>query len=88
MQYIIDSYGKPEGQHLMGIFYGGHGQLLLCQFIAVLVIAAWSCECNQRIYPVLLASRRNTHEALFAALFRSVRNDKCPEVLEGAVRAA
>ncbi len=26
----------------MGIFYGGHGQLLLCQFIAVLVIASWS----------------------------------------------
>ena len=25
----------------MGIFYGGHGQLLLCQFISVVVTIAW-----------------------------------------------
>ncbi len=30
------------GQGFMGIFYGGHGQILLNQFIAVCVIAAWS----------------------------------------------
>ncbi|GFH18704.1 ammonium transporter, partial [Haematococcus lacustris] len=26
-----------------GLFYGGHGQLLLCQIIAVLVVIAWVC---------------------------------------------
>lgn len=25
----------------MGIFYGGHGQLLLCNFIAVVVNISW-----------------------------------------------
>lgn len=30
-QFIVDVYGKEAGKHLMGIFYGGHGQLLLCQ---------------------------------------------------------
>jgi Amt family ammonium transporter len=41
-QYIVEVYGKPAGAHLMGVFYGGHGQLLLCQFIAVIVIIAWT----------------------------------------------
>ncbi len=26
----------------MGIFYGGHGQILLCNFIAVVVTIAWA----------------------------------------------
>ncbi|GFH30714.1 ammonium transporter, partial [Haematococcus lacustris] len=26
-----------------GLLYGGHGQLLLCQIIAVLVVIAWVC---------------------------------------------
>lgn len=34
-------YNKPYGQYFMGIFYGGHGQLLLCQFISVVVIVGW-----------------------------------------------
>jgi len=40
--YIIQVYKKPAGMYYMGIFYGGHGQLLLCQFIAVLVAVGWS----------------------------------------------
>lgn len=44
LQYIVEVYGKPEGKNLMGLFYGGHGQLLLCQFIAMVVIAGWSSE--------------------------------------------
>lgn len=35
-------YNKPMGKHLMGIFYGGHAQLLLCQVIAILVIVGWT----------------------------------------------
>lgn len=31
LQYIVEVYGKEFGKHLMGIFYGGHAQLLLCQ---------------------------------------------------------
>jgi hypothetical protein len=34
-------YKKHSGRYLMGIFYGGHGQLLLCQFISVVVSIAW-----------------------------------------------
>lgn len=41
-QYIVELYGKQPGQHLMGIFYGGHGQLLLCQFLEIISIIAWS----------------------------------------------
>ncbi|KAL6751395.1 putative ammonium transporter [Haematococcus lacustris] len=41
--YIVQVYGKPSGKNLMGLFYGGHGQLLLCQFIAVVVVIAWVC---------------------------------------------
>ena len=39
---ILQVYNKPPGQHLMGIFYSGHGQLLLCQFISVVVIVGWA----------------------------------------------
>lgn len=41
LAYVLQAYGKERGRHLMGIFYGGHGQLLLCQFIAVVVVIAW-----------------------------------------------
>jgi hypothetical protein len=40
-QYVNEIYGKPLGQGYMGIFYGGHGQLLLNQFISVVVMIAW-----------------------------------------------
>ncbi|MEW5318528.1 MAG: hypothetical protein WDW38_009744 [Sanguina aurantia] len=40
--FLVQVYNKPAGQHLMGIFYGGHGQLLLCQVIAMVVIVAWT----------------------------------------------
>lgn len=41
-EYVMQVYDKPAGRYLMGIFYGGHGQLLLCQFIAVLVAVGWA----------------------------------------------
>ncbi|MEW5304700.1 MAG: hypothetical protein WDW36_007293 [Sanguina aurantia] len=40
--FLVQVYNKPAGQHLMGIFYGGHGQLLLCQVIAMVIIVAWT----------------------------------------------
>lgn len=42
--YVVNVYNKPAGEGLMGIFYGGKGQFLACQIIAILVIAAWSGE--------------------------------------------
>ena len=41
--YVVAIYNKPRGQGFMGIFYGGHGQILLCQFIAIVVTIAWVC---------------------------------------------
>ena len=41
-EYVVQIYHKTAGQGFMGIFYGGHAQLLLCQFIAVLVMVGWS----------------------------------------------
>eukprot|EP00798_Chlamydomonas_sp_ICE-L_P008506 gene8505-biopygen2713 len=35
--YIQEVYQIAPGQHKMGLFYGGHGQLLLCQFISIVV---------------------------------------------------
>ncbi|PNW78351.1 hypothetical protein CHLRE_09g400750v5 [Chlamydomonas reinhardtii] len=40
--YITQVYNVPPGGHRMGLFYGGHAQLLLCQVIAIAVIAGWS----------------------------------------------
>ncbi|KAG2487431.1 hypothetical protein HYH03_013998 [Edaphochlamys debaryana] len=46
-QFVRDVYGtKGFGPDVLstkkfGIFYGGHGQLLLCQFLEVLSICAW-----------------------------------------------
>ncbi|KAG2487831.1 hypothetical protein HYH03_013548 [Edaphochlamys debaryana] len=40
--YITQVYNITPGHNRMGLFYGGHAQLLLCQFIAVCVIAGWS----------------------------------------------
>ena len=34
----------------MGIFYGGHGQLLLCQFISVVVTISWSVRAVMRCH--------------------------------------
>ena len=42
-------YDKPPGRYYGGIFYGGHGQLLLCQFIAVLVTVGWAVSVCVRI---------------------------------------
>jgi hypothetical protein len=41
VQYVTDVYAK---EHLSGILYGGHGQILLCQVIAMAVIIAWTCK--------------------------------------------
>jgi Amt family ammonium transporter len=44
-KYVVEvysSYGAfTEGSQKWGIFYGGNAQLLLCQFIEVLVILGW-----------------------------------------------
>mmetsp|Transcript_13091 Transcript_13091/g.32025 ORF Transcript_13091/g.32025 Transcript_13091/m.32025 type:complete len:322 (-) Transcript_13091:129-1094(-) len=39
--YVVEVYKVKRGSGLQGIFYGGHAQLLLCQFIAVCVIVGW-----------------------------------------------
>ena len=40
-EYVNAVYRKPLGQGFMGIFYGGHGQILLNQFISVVVMIGW-----------------------------------------------
>eukprot|EP00798_Chlamydomonas_sp_ICE-L_P027340 gene27340-biopygen3185 len=40
--YMYEVYQIEPGQHKMGLFYGGHGQLLLCQFMSIVVTVAWS----------------------------------------------
>eukprot|EP00955_Chlamydomonas_euryale_P011919 128073-Chlamydomonas_euryale.AAC.1 len=43
-EYILEAYGhagREANTATMGLFYGGHGQLLLCQFISVLCNVAW-----------------------------------------------
>ena len=43
-RYVVEVYGAGtfvEGSMKWGIFYGGNAQLLLCQFIEVLVIVGW-----------------------------------------------
>ncbi|GLI65277.1 hypothetical protein VaNZ11_008769 [Volvox africanus] len=40
--YIQQVYGVALGGHRMGIFYGGHAQLLLCQVIALIVVVGWT----------------------------------------------
>ncbi|GIL76886.1 hypothetical protein Vretimale_8643 [Volvox reticuliferus] len=40
--YVQQVYGVAPGGHRMGIFYGGHAQLLLCQVIALCVVVGWS----------------------------------------------
>ncbi|GAX83671.1 hypothetical protein CEUSTIGMA_g11096.t1 [Chlamydomonas eustigma] len=52
-QYIIDVYHKPPGRYHMGIFYGGHGQLLLCQFISVVVCITWACFWSYLVFTML-----------------------------------
>eukprot|EP00798_Chlamydomonas_sp_ICE-L_P004531 gene4531-14697_t len=41
-EYITEVFQVPPGGYRMGIFYGGHGQLLLCQVISITVTIAWS----------------------------------------------
>lgn len=40
--HVTQVYGQHNVSGLKGIFYGGRGQILLCQFISVLVIVSWT----------------------------------------------
>ncbi|EFJ43712.1 hypothetical protein VOLCADRAFT_65690 [Volvox carteri f. nagariensis] len=55
--YIQQVYGVAPGGHRMGLFYGGHAQLLLCQSIAVAVIAGWTLTNMIVLFYVLKRAR-------------------------------
>ncbi|KAG1673174.1 hypothetical protein FOA52_015285 [Chlamydomonas sp. UWO 241] len=43
-EYILEAYsenGRTASSATMGLLYGGHGQLLLCQVIAIVVNISW-----------------------------------------------
>ncbi|GLC74174.1 hypothetical protein PLESTF_001470100 [Pleodorina starrii] len=42
--YIQQVYRVDPGHHRMGLFYGGHAKLLLCQVIAISVIVCWTAS--------------------------------------------
>ncbi|KAF5834280.1 ammonium transporter AmtB-like domain-containing protein [Dunaliella salina] len=39
--YVKDAYGNPVDSRRYGWFYGGHGQLMLCNVIEIIFILAW-----------------------------------------------
>lgn len=74
-EYITEVYNVPPGGSRMGLLYGGHGQLLLCQFIAVLSIGAWSAANMSTLFLIL-----KVRWGLARSLARLLRKDLGPHM--------